>query len=63
MKALKVMKSLNSDNLGRRLKESSEALSSFCSSEHMPMKEALEEEQSRRSSSEHILAKENNQDE
>ena len=51
MKAPKVMllilKSLNSDNLRGRLKESIEALSFFCSSEHMPVKEALEGEQSR----------------
>jgi len=58
-----ILKSLNSDNLQRRLKESIEALVSFCSSEHMPLKEAFEEEQSRWSSSEHMLVKENSQDE
>jgi len=52
-----------SDNLRRKLKEIIKTLSSFCSSEHMPVKEALEGEQSRQSSSEHMLAKENNQDE
>jgi len=35
---LLILKSLNSDNLQRRLKESMKALSSFCPSEHMPLK-------------------------
>jgi len=58
-----ILKSLNNDNFWRRLQENIEALGSFCSSEHMPFKEALEGEQSRRSSSEHMSAKENSQDE
>jgi len=45
------------------LKESIEALGTFCSLEHMPLKEALEGEKSRRSSLEHMLMKENSQDE
>jgi len=45
------------------LKKNSEVLSSFFSSEHMPVKEALEGEQSRQSSLEHMLAEKNSQDE
>ena len=58
-----LLKSLNSGNLQRKLKESIEVLGSFCSSENIPLKKALEGEQSRRSSSEHMPAKENSQDE
>ena len=39
-----ILKSLNSDNLWKRLKESSKVLNSFCSPEHMPLRKALEGE-------------------
>ena len=62
-RCLLILKSLNSDNLQRRLQESIEDLGYFWSSEHMPLKEALEGELSRWSSSEHMPTKENSQDE
>ena len=60
---LLILKSLNSDNLRRRLQESIEALGSFKELWKFFRAHALEGEQSRRSSSEHMLVKESSQDE